>query len=448
MTTRKGFKRVVRDRMAKTGERYAAARRALMATEQPPTAATQSPDATYAMRGGLHPETANLTNILAARGVTSPFTSRPLSEAMVLGIGGGLGAGYILWEFKSLGDPILTLGFRNQWQYPAIPGWYEKTAKRLEIPSDLHETGGARAAQQALDGVLAQRQARDRVRRPAAVRDVGPTGRPLRVLGLPGCSLRADRGRRVSRRSPGRAPLVVGADRMALARGRVGSFKHRLIVPNPTSGPLDAGVVRRAIRAGLDDQVTHLGEPSDSFSLPAWRKWSRLMTDTRNAKGWPKVFADGAGLFGALLSIVEGVDGEIGATGGHLRELYASFLDEAAAVIERPQLADAAVAWRVAADQWEDLADAAVPNGLDGGADAVEAAEALHDAVLEGEPGRDRTREAARTLWSIRGRYATDFPLPAADIEALLADLGRRIGEIYETERDALAATARAMGAG
>ena len=33
MTTRKGFKRLVRDRMARTGERYAAARRALMTTD-------------------------------------------------------------------------------------------------------------------------------------------------------------------------------------------------------------------------------------------------------------------------------------------------------------------------------------------------------------------------------------------------------------------------------
>ena len=42
------------------------------------------------------------------------------------------------------------------------------------------------------------------------------------------------------------------------------------------------------------------------------------MTDRRNAKAWPRVFAGGVGLFGALLSIAEGVDGDIGAEGGHL----------------------------------------------------------------------------------------------------------------------------------
>ena len=60
-----------------------------------------------------------------------------------------------------------------------------------------------------------------------------------------------------------------------------------------------------ALQAGLADQVDHLRSSSDSFSLPAWRKWSRMMTDERNAKAWPRVFADGQGLFGALLAIVE-----------------------------------------------------------------------------------------------------------------------------------------------
>ena len=80
MTTDKAFKRVVRARMAKTGERYAAARRSLLASADP-----ESPDTTdgrgdgapgYRMRGGLHPETATLANVLANQGVVSGLTGR------------------------------------------------------------------------------------------------------------------------------------------------------------------------------------------------------------------------------------------------------------------------------------------------------------------------------------------------------------------------------------
>ena len=58
------------------------------------------------------------------------------------------------------------------------------------------------------------------------------------------------------------------------------------------------------------------------------------MTDERNAKAWPRVFADGEGLFGALSAIHETVDGQVGTSGGHLRELYATSLDAAAVALD------------------------------------------------------------------------------------------------------------------
>src|SRR5262245_56638566 len=143
MTTDKAFKRVVRARMAKTGERYAVARRALVdgttGARPPGSPADPATPAGYRMRGGLHPETATVANILANQGVVSGLTGEPLTEAAILGIGGGLGAGYILWEFQRHGAPVLTLGFRNRWQYPWIPGWAGTTLERLGIEPDVHQ---------------------------------------------------------------------------------------------------------------------------------------------------------------------------------------------------------------------------------------------------------------------------------------------------------------------
>ena len=87
-----------------------------------------------------------------------------------------------------------------------------------------------------------------------------------------------------------------------------------------------------------------------------------------------------------------------------------------------PALGDAAQAWRGVADRWEELADAAVPPDLDGAAEAVEAVETLHEAVMAGEPGRSRVTAAAETAWAIRDRYADAFPLPPDRIAAILAD--------------------------
>jgi hypothetical protein len=448
MTTHKAFKRVVRARMAKTGERYAAARRTLVegttdGHHGEPAADVATPTG-YRMRGGLHPETATLANVLANHGVVSGLTGEPLTEAAILGIGGGLGAGYILWEFTSHGGTILTLGFRNQWQYPSA--WTAKTLDRLGIEPDVHETGGAKGAREALDARL---DAGVPVIASIDLQTIGTWGQPDALSGHFGLIVvvfgrDADGSYLVDDR--GRNPFRVSPAVMAAARGRIGSFKHRIVGLPTTPGPIPAEQLRAAMRAGLEEQVDHLRSRSDSFSLPAWRKWARLMTDERNAKAWPRVFADGHGLFGSLSALHESVDGQVGPSGGHLRELYAAALDEAAVALDNPALGDAARAWRGVADRWEELADAAVPPDLDGAAEAVQAVETLHEAVMDGEPGRSRVLAAAETAWAIRDRYADAFPLAADRIAAILEDLGDRLGAIHQAEVEALDMTARAIG--
>ena len=451
MTTDKAFKRVVRARMAKTGERYAAARRSLIDadTDNPTSALTVETAAgrtTYRLRGGLHPETATLANVLANQGVVSGLTGEPLTEAAIVGIGGGLGAGYILWEFKSHDAPILTLGFRNQWQYPWIPGWTGKTLERLGIAADVHQTRGAKGAREALDARL---DAGAPVIASVDLQEMGTGGQPDALSGVYGHTIviagrESDGTYLVDDR--GKAHFRITPDVMAAARGRIGSFKHRIVQLQTTEGPIPADRLRVALQAGLEDQVDHLRSGSDSFSLPAWRKWARMLTDERNAKAWPRVFADGQGLFGALLAIVESVDANVSPWGGHLRDLYAMSLDEAGVALDRAALSDAADAWRRAADAWDELADSAVPPDLEGADDAVEAAETVRSAVNDGEAGRTRVRAATDTVSEIRARYAESFPLPADRIDEILRGLGDQLAGIYEAEVDAVTATARAIG--
>ena len=279
----------------------------------------------------------------------------PLSEAMILGAGGGLGAGYILWEFESRGYPVLTLGFRRQWQYP--DRWAAELAARLGLHAELHETGGAKGAAAALDAQL------DRglpaiawidpyqlgLRGLPASRD-GFGGPPVVVYERTGDTYAIDDRSRVRE--------TVSADVLAAARGRVGSYKHRLITIDPELVDLSEERLRDAVREGLRLQVEHLSASSSSFSLPAWRKWARMTADTRNAKGWPTVFADGRGIASAMASIYTGASG-----GAHLRGLYAPFLDDAADLLSRPALRDAAAAWREAAAAWDAIVDTALPPG-------------------------------------------------------------------------------------
>jgi hypothetical protein len=431
MTSHKHLKKLVRDRMAKTGERYTVARAHVVGEAQ----AAPPAEAGWELRGGADADTAALANVLANLGVTAP-SGDPLSEALVLGVGGGLGAGYILWEFAEYESPILVLGFRNQWQYPAR--WAAKTAERLGLHADLHETGSARAADARLQQALGEGLPaiawidpyRLGHRHLPASRD-GMGAGPVVVYGSDAGGVLVDD------RSSGR--LTVAPDALADARARVGSYKHRLITIDPSLVEIDEPRLRDAVAAGIRDQVEHLSARSDSFSLPAWRKWARLTTDTRNTKAWPNVFADRRGLASALLSIHDAAGPE-GPGAGNLRALYADFLDEAAALLGAPTLAAVAPRFRDAAAVWDDLIETALPR--DGGPLATlrELFERSQALIRAGDARADAAARAARERWSLQAQLDREPPFGEDEARDLFERLAERVGAVYAAETAAVEA--------
>jgi hypothetical protein len=222
------------------------------------------------------------------------------------------------------------------------------------------------------------------------------------------------------------APRIVSREVLEAARGRVGSYKNRLCVIEPSRGELPVSLLRDAVRAGLADAAEYLGSSSDSFGLPAWRKWARMMTGNA-PKAWPRVFASGRGLASALLATYEGIQ-PVGRYGGHLRGLYADFLDEAAVLLEEPALLSAANSWREAAARWQALAELALP--VEGFARVRELLAEVHGTVVE---GGDATEPAAE-LWELR--RSLDLS-PPVDPGELFPAMGAALEGIYEAERSA-----------
>jgi Butirosin biosynthesis protein H, N-terminal/Domain of unknown function (DUF4872) len=432
VTAHKHLKERIRARMDRTGESYTTARRHVL---------NALPPAEYELLGGVHPDTHAIAGVLANRGLLAPHTGRPLSEAMVLGVGGGLGAGYILWEFKAHDQRSLVLGFRNSWQYP--DRWATKTCRRLGVPAAVHETGSAAKAEADLRAAVTQgvpaiawadQQLLGYRHLPAWLEGYG--GQPVTVYGIDddaGVALVDDRNR---------APLTVPLDALAAARARVGSYRQRLLVLDAPAAELDLDGLRTAVRDGLAEQVEHLGQRSESFSLPAFRKWARLLTDTRNAKAWPKVFADRVSLFDACLSVYENLEPAAGSDGGNLRGLYAEFLDEAAGLLDAPALTGVAGAYREAADRWHEVAEVALPADRDPFAEARRLTDRLQAEVERGDAGRPEAAETAERLWALRDRWRPRFPGDDADVDRLLADLAAAVaaaGDAEEAARHRLA---------
>lgn len=433
MTSRKQLKARIRARMAKTGERYAAARASLVGQQQPVV------DHGWTLHGGCNPESAAWTALLQHAGIRAEGTT--LDEPLLFGISGGIGAGYILWEFKHDDSRVVTLGFTNEWQYSLRPSL--KIARRLGLSVDEHTTGGAKGAAKRLDDHLA-------ADRPCLVWPDryhlgywqlpsfldGRGGHPVVAYASTADSVRID--------DRNLEPLTVSRKDFDASRARVGSYRNMLLALTDRDVTIDEARLREAVLDGLREVVGHLSSTSDSFSLPAWRKWSRVLVDPRNAKSWPKVFADRVGLFGALLSVWEGV-APAGMTGGHHRTLFADFLDRAATLLGRAELAGQAATWREIAARWHDLGEAALPVDVPAAERARVLTATVTTSVGDGDAGAADREEAATELWELRTEYATRPPFDEDRIQAIFGGMSTRLADLHEAETAAIAALARTV---
>jgi hypothetical protein len=274
MPTDKDFKRLVRARMGRTGEAYTTARAHLRPDGDP-----TRPGPLW----GRHPDTATLTRLLAALGVTGPDGGRPLTEAMSLGIAGGVGFAYFVFEYEEL--TTLYLGGRLN-SYVQRQDATEAALTRLGVPFQARRTTGPATAERQLRAALDQGRpviatvdmARLAYR---AVPDwlCGMTPQDVLVeAGDDGDPLLWDL-------AP--APIPVTWAELAEARAGVRSARHRLVVAEPPDGPVD---LAGAAAAGIADTWPGMLEPPmRNFGVPGLAKWAELLTATGDPKGWPRL---------------------------------------------------------------------------------------------------------------------------------------------------------------
>ncbi|HET6291291.1 MAG TPA: hypothetical protein VFG15_31680, partial [Amycolatopsis sp.] len=82
----------------------------------------------YTVRGGLQPDVSAVAAVLARHGVEGPDGKAP-GEALMFTVSGGIGAGYLLWDFAHETRSTIVFGFRARRQYPHE--WLKSTVDRL-----------------------------------------------------------------------------------------------------------------------------------------------------------------------------------------------------------------------------------------------------------------------------------------------------------------------------
>ncbi|WP_370946368.1 BtrH N-terminal domain-containing protein [Amycolatopsis sp. cg5] len=373
----------------------------------------------YRLRGGRQADVAAVANVLAARG-------DEVSEALVFAASGGIGAGYILFEFAREVDATLVVAFRNQWQYPRA--WLESTLDRLGLKAEIHTTGGKRGAAKRLSAALKDNE-------PVIVlpdqQSLGYRHLPEKLNGHGGHFVVAygEEDGKVLVDDRNLKPLTVDRAKFDAARARVGSYKNLLFSIEP--GPIED--LEKAVHAGLTDCAQRLSGTSNSFALPTWDRWAKSMTDERGPKGWPTVFATRRGLVGTLLTVWEGVT-TAGTSGGHSRDLFADSLAEAGTLLDNEALAEQAEPWRAIATQWDELAEAAFPKHVTEFGWMRDLTATVSNGVRGGDEGVEAAAEAGAELWRVRAHYDAEIPFTDEQVNGILTDLGSRLREIHAAE--------------
>lgn len=320
MTTNKKFKRRVRDRMARTGERYVTARAALLGElfrARPPRA--------------RHDQTHALAQLLEAAGHT-------YDESWLLGLGGGISVQVHSFVYAGH-DPTLYLGTRCNPQYAYNADFLERACAALGLETILRETGGAKTAAKHLDAAMDDGPVLAWVGREALHGQPAPGGATPWVVFVRDVSdgtaavVDADAG-----------PMEVPLERLAQARAAVKKAKHRLLSVQGTPRHDEA-----AITAAIAHCVSDLrGEVVLGGSKKNWGVGAlAMLADQVDAKkGWRTRFAPGRPLLVGLRDIAHWVGHAAGGDG--FRGMYGEFLEAAG----RPE---AAAAYRALAVRWQGL---------------------------------------------------------------------------------------------
>lgn len=393
---------------------------------------------------GRHWETGSIQNALALQGVVAPHTGKPFSEALLLGVSGGIALGYFTFEYTGQ-LPHLALLTRNTFDP------FATVLERLGIAQDVRQTNKLETAEKNLVEALAQG------RFPVVWADkfslpYNASGHnnsmwvmfPILAVAIDGGDvLIADRSSR---------PLHVSMDELTKARGRVKKDRYRLLTLDAPRPAKLAAAVSKGIYQCLQ---LFTEEPpkgaAHNFGFAAYDRLADMLVNTRNKQSWERFFAPGVRMYHALAGAV-GQPGAYtwiqtwGAAPGAERRLYADFLEEAAEILKKPSLNGPAGLFRESYTLWCDFADATLPDDLPLLGESKALLQRKNDMFIEdGDAALPEMISINARLNELLEQANTDFPMSPAEAAGFRAHLRDLLLKIEAAEQRAVESLRQAM---
>jgi hypothetical protein len=393
---------------------------------------------------GRHWETGSIHNALALQGINAPHTGKPYSEALLLGISGGIAFGYFTFEYKGY-LPHVALLTRNTFNpFPTI-------LERLGIAQDIQQTNKGEIAEKnlltTLESGLYPILWADQFSLPY---NSLPADEPMWGM-MPILAIETD-GKSVTVADRSSQPFHLSMSDLTRARGRVKDDKFRLLTLDAPQTMKLAGAVHKGICHTISlftEEPPRGGR--QNFGFAAYDKLAELLINKRNKQSWERFFPTGIRMYHALAGspVQPGAYHWIntwGSADGAERGLYADFLLEARQILKKPSLKEAAEKFRESHKLWLAFADALLPDDVPLLGESKKLIQKKHHLFVEtGETALPEIKQINSKLNELLAQSETDFPLSNTEAADLRTHLRALLLQIKSVEAEAVELLQRAI---
>ena len=388
---------------------------------------------------GNVPATTALRVLLSASSLGSE--RKTMSEAMLFGIAGGIGAGVFAFRYQKEDFSSFFVAGRHLWHDDLA--YIQTACNRLGVQVEVQETGGAKTAQRQLQDAL-----RDSAPLIAWV-DMGALPRRqnfaqcmlggqyhvISIYGIDDASGQALIGDLADQ------PDQISLEALAQARAQIKKQKNRLLwlADAPDSIDWESAVTDgiKACHEGLVGRgpVKPPGGKSmaSNFTLDAFRRWGERMHGSSGKDSWSNMFPRGVHLWRGLTSIYSFI--QYGTGGGLTRSLYSQFFKEAHKLVGTAALKGLSEQYEQLGAGWDDLGDAALPDDVEMFRRFKElSVEKAEFTLSQTDRSTDKLAEIALEMADLERQAAKNFPLSASQCDALRAQLQEHIFALQHAE--------------
>ena len=394
----------------------------------------------YRQFDGLHWETGSVRNYYDYCGVKAPHTGKPYSEALLMGVSGGAVMGYFVFAYQGI-DPHARILTRNTFDP------MQTMLQRLGSVQDVRQTAkAARAVGNLVDRLENGRPAitwLDAFSLPYDPQTYEFEIAHMYPVVIYGYDEEADR---VSIADRARVPLFATTGQLAAARAKVKKVKHRVL----TLEAPDPDKLEEAVQLGIWDSIKLFTEKPPkgarhNFGFAAYERWADTLRKPKIRGSWEKEFPRGRKMYAGLESVFSDTH-TYGKEGFAERDGFADFLDEAAIILQKPNLRKSAAQFRASAQAWSGLGEMLLPDSVPVWAEARNLMLTNQRLFLdEGGARLEEGRANAERLVEIRRQMETEFPLSEEEVVSFREEIAEQVLIIGDIEKPAVAAMKEAM---